>query len=323
MKSIWIAAAAAATLTACGGSGGGNGMGSLSLAVTDAPVDDAEAVVITFTAVELFDGSDNPVQRFELDEPQSIDLLALQGSNSAFLVDGEAVPAGIYEQVRLIIDGQDNASCNAAANSGDHPNYIKFEGDDFRYPLIVPSGSQTGLKVRGPITVAAGGSAAYTVDFDLRKSIAERPQPTTTCYNLRPVLRVVDNAEVGTLTGTVDGELLMSPGCTADVMSGSGAAVYVFTGGDAETGDVGSDNEPLTTALLTPVLNDNDEPTGDFRYEVGFLLAGDYTAAFSCQAGDDDPEADDGLVFEPVANVSIAADQATTQDFTLATEPAP
>jgi hypothetical protein len=320
MKRLWIAGCAALSLAACGGSGGsGDGMGTLKLGVTDAPVDDAEAVVITFTAVELLDGSDNPVQRFDLDEPQSIDLLTLQGSNSAFLVDGEAVPVGVYEQVRLIIDGPAGAACQQAIADPEYPNFITVDGVD--YPLIVPSGAQTGLKVQGPITVAAGGSASYTVDFDLRKSIAERG--VTGCYNLRPVLRVVDNAEVGTLAGTVDGDLLMAEGCTADVMDGSGAAVYVYNGVDAVPGDAGSETPPLTTSLLTPIIDENDAPTGDFSYEVGFLLAGDYTAAFTCQAGDDDPEADDMLVFDPVANVSITADQTTTQDFTLAAEPAP
>jgi hypothetical protein len=172
--------------------------------------------------------------------------------------------------------------------------------------------------VQGPITVAAGGSASYTVDFDLRKSIAERG--ATGCYNLRPVLRVVDNAEVGTLAGTVDGELLMAEGCTADVMSGRGAAVYVYPGADAVTGDAGSDNPPLTTALLTPIVDDSEMPTGNFSYEVGFLLAGPYTAALSCQAGDDNAEQDDMLTFDPVANLSIVANQTTTQNFVLVEE---
>lgn len=311
MKNFLIAGCAALTLAACGGSG--DGMGTLKLGVTDAPVDDADEVVITFTAVELFDGSDNPVQRFELDEPQSIDLLTLQGSNSAFLVDGEAVPVGVYQQVRLIIAGPTNASCNAATADANYPNYITVNG--IRNPLIVPSGAQSGLKVQGPITVAAGNTASYTVDFDLRKSISERG--ATGCYNLRPVLRVVDNAEVGTLAGTVDGDLLMAQGCTADVISGSGAAVYLYSGADAVPGDAGSDTPPLTTSLLAPINDANGAPTGDFSYEVGFLLAGNYTAAFSCQAGDDDPQADDTLRFDPVANVVIQVDTTTTQDFAL------
>lgn len=305
MKTPILALSAALALAACGG-GDGN-TGSISVGVTDAPVDNADAVVVTFTGVELLDSNGNTAESFTLDSPQSIDLLALQGSNSEFLVSGETVVAGSYEEVRLLVDTE-NASCQNL--SAPFASYITIDGTD--YPLVVPSGGSSGLKVKGPITVAAGGNAAYTVDFDLRKSVSERGG--TGCYNLRPVLRVVDNAQVGTLSGRVDGALLADANCTSDPVTGEGASVYVYTGADATPVDVdGSDPDPLSSALLTPT----DDQTGDFTYELGFLLAGDYTAAFTCQAGDDDPEASDTIAFGPVANVTIQADTVTTQDFNL------
>lgn len=306
MRKPILAAGLALALSACGGND--DNTGSLSVGVTDAPVDDAEAVVVTFTAVELLDSNGDTAETFTLDSPQSIDLLALQGSNSEFLVSGETVPAGQYEEVRLLVDTE-NASCQNL--SAPFASYITIDGTDF--PLVVPSGASSGLKVKGPITVAAGGNAAYTVDFDLRKSIAERG--SNDCYNLRPVLRVVDNAEVGTLSGRVDGALLADSNCTADPVSGEGASVYVYTGADVTPVDVdGIDPEPLSSSLLSPA----DDQTGDFTYEVGFLLAGDYTASFTCQAGDDDPEASDPIEFGPTANVTIQADTVTTQNFELA-----
>lgn len=311
MKSLWITALAAA-LAACGG-GDNNQTGSLSLGVTDAPVDDADAVVVTFTGVELLNAAGEAEQTFTLTAPQQIDLLTLQGTNSEFLVEGQEVPVGQYEEVRLIID---SPSCG---ETSDLPSYITVDGTN--YPLFVPSGASSGLKVKGPITVAAGGSAAYVVDFDLRKSIAERGN--TNCYNLRPVLRVVDVAEVGTLSGTVDGELLAQAHCTnTDITTGEGAAVYIYSGADVTPDDVDDvEPEPLTTALLT-AKNDN---SGDFSYEAGFLLAGDYTASFTCNAGDDDPEANNAgegsetttVQFSQTANVVIQADTVTTQDFVL------
>ena len=295
MKTPILALSAALALAACGG-GDGN-TGSISVGVTDAPVDNADAVVVTFTGVELLDSNGNTAESFTLDSPQSIDLLALQGSNSEFLVSGETVVAGSYEEVRLLVDTE-NASCQNL--SAPFASYITIDGTD--YPLVVPSGGSSGLKVKGPITVAAGGNAAYTVDFDLRKSVSERGG--TGCYNLRPVLRVVDNAQVGTLSGRVDGALLADANCTSDPVTGVASAPV-----DVD----GSDPDPLSSALLTPT----DDQTGDFTYELGFLLAGDYTAAFTCQAGDDDPEASDTIAFGPVANVTIQADTVTTQDFNL------
>lgn len=309
MRKLVCSLFAAAVLSACGSDN--DSEGALSLAVTDAPVDGAEAVVVTFTGVELL-GEDGGVrQSFTFDAPQSIDLLALQGDNNQFLIQGEVVPVGVYEEVRLIVDTED-ASCNNP--SGEPASYITIDGVD--YPLVVPSGGASGLKVKGPLTVAAGGSASYTVDFDLRQSIAERG--ATGCYNLRPVLRVVDNAQVGTLAGTVDGALLVDAACTSDPVTGEGAAVYVFSAAGTTPDDVdGTEPEPLTSSLLTPKPDDS----GDFSYEVGFLLEGAYTVALTCQAGDDDPEADDAIEFDPVADVAITADAVTTQDFELIAAP--
>jgi hypothetical protein len=40
--------------------------------------------------------------------------------------------------------------------------------------------------------------------------------------------------------------------------------------------------------------------------------------AFTCQAGDDDAQADDEIAFGAAADVAIVAEAVTTQDFTLA-----
>lgn len=309
-KTLVAAGFGLALLAGCSDSGSG-GTGSLSMGVTDAPVDDAEAVVVGFSGIELLDAQGGVALSFVFDEIQAVDLLEQQGSNQFFLIQDEQVPSGIYEEVRLIVAGAPNASCNAAQSNPNHPSYITVDGVD--YPLIVPSGGQTGLKVRGPITIAAGGSAAYTVDFDLRKSIAERG--ATGCYNLRPVLRVVDNAEVGTLTGSVDPALLANSSCTSNPVTGAGAAVYVYSGANVEPDDFnGSEPDPLTTALLQPELVDG--ALIGFSYEVGFLLEGNYTVALSCQAGDDLPApSNDDIAFIQPGNVEIIRDTVSEFDF--------
>ncbi|WP_161776247.1 DUF4382 domain-containing protein [Polycyclovorans algicola] len=318
-RHIWVAGLGLALLAGCSDSGSGGGTGALSLGVTDAPVDDADAVVVGFSAVELLDADGGVALRFDFDEIQTVDLLEQQGDNQFFLIQDEQIPSGVYEEVRLIVAEQSNASCNAAQANPNRPSYITVDGVD--YPLIVPSGAQTGLKVRGPLTIAAGGSAAYTVDFDLRKSIAERG--ATGCYNLRPVLRVVDNAEVGTLTGSVDPALLADSSCTADPVSGAGAAVYVYSGSGVTPDDFdGTDPEPLTTALLQPEMLDG--ALVDFSYEVGFLLEGNYTVALSCQAGDDLPApSDDDIVFIQPGDVEIIRDTVSEFDFAVIDEEVP
>ncbi|TJY61932.1 DUF4382 domain-containing protein [Sinimarinibacterium sp. CAU 1509] len=304
MKNSLLLLSATLLLCACGGGDSKLHESRLSLSVTDAPVDHADAVVVSFISAELLDASGAVKESFVLDPPLQIDLLSLQGANSAFLIDDAVVAPGVYQEVRLKVDAE-NANCNAV--SPPYASYVTVDGVD--YPLIVPSGGSSGFKVKGPLTVAVGGSVAYTIDFDLRQSIAERG--ATDCYNLKPVLRVVDNATVGTLSGIIDGSLLADSSCTADTATGAGAAVYLFAGAGVTPDDVdGTTPEPLTSALLTATGNDQ------FSYEVGFLPAGAYTVALTCQAGDDDPETDDPITFLRSVDVQVDADSVTTQDFT-------
>ncbi|HKY92288.1 MAG TPA: DUF4382 domain-containing protein [Nevskiaceae bacterium] len=300
---------AAGVLAGCGGGGSDSDSGTLKLAVVDAPIDDAKEVVVSFTAVELLDAGGQVVETIDLNPDVQVDLLQHQGENSFFLIPGETVPAGVYDSVRLIT-ATSNASCNDAG-----PASYLTTLDDVQHPLIVPSGGSSGFKVKGPITVAAGGTGDYTIDFDLRKSIAVRGN--TGCYNLKPVLRVVDNAEIGTLRGTVAASELAASDCNADGVTGQGAAVYVYQGADVIPDDVdGTPSEPLTAGLLTP------DGQGNFSYEVGFLLVGSYTVALTCEAGLDDPEADETLAEDPVdflgvANAAIAVNQDTVVNFPL------
>ncbi len=304
-------------LIGCGGSSSGPNAttGKLSLGVTDAPVDNADAVVISFTGIELLDAQGGVSQSFDLQPPQAIDLLKLQGSNSQLLISDVDVPAGVYQEVRLSVESENSSCQNLVAPFA---SYITINGT--QNPLVVPSGGSSGFKVKGPLTIATGGAASYVIDFDLRKSISQRGG--TGCFNLKPVLRVVDTSQIGSLVGTVDGDLLQDSSCTADVQSGEGAAVYLFAGAGVTPDDVdGTDPEPLSSALL---VAKNDQ-SGDFSYAVGFLTAGDYTAAFSCTAGADDPETNDAGVdpatdtvrFGNAVDVVISVDTVTTADFLL------
>lgn len=299
-------------LTACGGNQ--SPIASLSLGVADAPVDEAQAVVVSIEAVELLDAQGAVAHRVSFEPAVAVDLLQQQGGAQFLLFEGREVPTGTYPELRLTVASQGQASCSQAQADPGHPSYVRVDGVD--YPLIVPSGGSAGLKVSGPIILGQDAEARYTIDFDLRKSIVDRG--ASGCYNLKPVLRVVDNAGAGAVSGSVDAALLADAGCTADPADGSGAAVYVFSGaGIVPEDDDGTAPDPLTTALLTPVV---DGGVTTFHYAAGFLPAGPYTLAFSCQAGDDIPgsagDADDPIVFVGAADVTVQAGATTVHDFT-------
>lgn len=288
-------------MTACGGGSGGDGnknseSGDLSVAVTDAAVDGANRVVVEFTSVEI-KPKDGKSILFELDGPQQIDLLSVQGKEFEPLLVSESVPAGPYNWIRLHINDSD---CNASL-TGSNPagSYIELQ-DGSLEPLHVPSGSQSGLKLNNGFTVAAGGQTNVTIDFDVRKSVTA-PEGQD-CHFLKPSLRLVDNAEVGHIAGSVDLTALDATRCDA------GVAVYLYEGSDVAADDI--DNvaaDPLTSAIVEQVTA---------TYEIGYVLAGDYTAALTCDGELDDPETDDlDVTFESTQNVTVTVDQTVTADF--------
>ena len=152
-RTLLTAALGSVLLTACGGGGDGSS-GSMALRLTDAPVDEATSVIVEFTGVELLRANGAPLL-FTF-EPRRIDLLALQGGDSTTLLNGVTVPAGDYRQIRLQV--------NAGRDASD--SYITLD-DGSMHALFIPSGNQSGLKLTGGFTVPEGGSADFTIDFEV------------------------------------------------------------------------------------------------------------------------------------------------------------
>ncbi|MCP1727159.1 hypothetical protein J2T60_001124 [Natronospira proteinivora] len=282
------------SLTACLGlaacfDGAQNDTGLISVYVTDAPVDEAAAVYVTFTAVEL-QHENGDLERIELDEPRQIDLLRLQGTNSERLLRDASILAGEYEWLRLDI----------LAEPGDMDSFVEME-DGGQHPLHLPEEYREGLKTSQGFEIAEQGILEFTVDFDLRKSLL-KPNNAGDDYILRPELRLVDNDIVGTLQGRVRDDWANLDECTP--------AVYLYEGHEAETGSEGSENPPLTSALVS--LNTSN---GDYRYSFGFLPPGEYTAAFTCDAGWDNPIEDNDIEFLMSLDVEIEEDESTEAHF--------
>jgi len=291
---VWGALAPFAVLSvlaACGGGGGGgSGTGTLTLSITDAPIDEAASVVVEFTGVELKPAGGSRVV-FDFDTPRQIDLLALQGNDSTPLLDGVEVPAGNYNWIRLKVN----------ADEGTLNSYVVLVEGGAQEPLFIPSGGETGLKLVSGFTVAQGGIADFTIDFDLRKSVHDPVGQEG--FHLRPALRLLDNLEVGSISGTVAESLVTDASCT------NGNAVYLYTGNGAVVDDEGSANPPLASALVV-----FDEDSGEYRYEIGFVAEGPYTVAFTCQSADDTPDLDDDIDFVGAADVDVTAGADTQHD---------
>lgn len=295
-------------LSACGGgSSSGGQQTSTRFSITDAAVDGATEVWVSFTGIQVKPAEGSAIQ-FTFDAPKQIDLLTLQGNASEVLLDTTSLPPGHYDWLRLDIDDND---CGVL-EGGDSPtgSYIVLD-DGSSEALHVPSGSESGLKLNDSFTVVANGSSDFTVDFDLRKSVVKPVGQD--CHYLKPRLRMVDNTAVGSIEGTVSAVMVNDPSCLpgeGEESLENGNAVYVFSGAAVTPDDVDGDDDVFTTAAVA--LNGE---SGAYEFAVGFVPEGTYTIAFTCEGELDDPEADDAISFLEAATVEVMADAVTLHDF--------
>jgi hypothetical protein len=312
---ILIVATSTALLAACSSSDGDGGSqaqtGFLKVGITDAPVDMAAAVVVKFTGVEL-KPKGGPAFSIDFATPKSLDLIQLQGEDRALLLDGEEILAGEYEWMRLKVAADPNVA-------GD--SYLQIEQSGAECEMRVPSGDQTGLKLIRGFTIGAGTTTDFTIDFDLRKSIVAPPGQTTivdTCNNqafmLKPVLRIVDNLQVGTIAGDVDPNLIAAQ-CAGSDQDPYPGNVYLFgpipAGEDVTPDDYDGVGDALTSAMVSP---------DTFRYTIGFVPAGNYRVAYTCDLDDTEvdaavpPATGETVEFTPPEGITVTVTPNATQE---------
>ena len=329
MKNNTLAQFALATLTAsvlvaCGGSDSNDDSVSqtatFNLGISDAPIDAAEAVVVCFNAVELT-GQGQPIQYevgVDVEVPAEndlcrdsngdviantigIDLLQFTGSEQTQFLQDATIAAGNYGQLRLVMGEGSYASVD-----------LDGDGTTTDVPVSVPSNE---LKLDG-FTADAGGNLNYTAEFDLRQGMTNPVGQEGFILKPRGV-RLVDNSSVGHLQGSVSEELLLNEtSCEvapADLTTPV-AYIYLYEGVGYELSalaDIGGSEEQQPYAS-TAVYFDG---ASSYDYELGFVSAGEYTAALTCN-GNDDSETDDDISFLHSVDVTIEeSNQPQTVDF--------
>jgi hypothetical protein len=297
----------------CGG--GGAGSSTMNLSIADGPVESASNVVIQFTGVELQPSGGGSSVTFNFSSPMTLDLLTLQNGNAATLLNGATVPAGNYDWIRLLL--------NVGSNGAVAGSYIEINGA--QYPIIVPSGEQTGLKLVQGFTMTANQVANFTIDFVLEQAVTAPPGQMVggvQAYLLRPAMRLIDNVQAGEISGTVALSTLQghTPSCFDSSGNPTTAHVYIFSGSGATLTDIQID--PTTglppaghvNPVVTPPIT-YSSTTQQYSYAQPFLLAGTYTLAVAC--GADDPSTADTLAFVPPTGVTatVMSNQTTTVNF--------
>jgi len=291
-----------ACLAACGTDTGSSGSDSVSsigdglsgdrpgltLRLTDAPFDEAVGVMLTFVEVRMRKKGGGGWVSVDLsDNPPQIDLAALQGTKTTPLLFDKDVPYDDYDELRLIVDTTTPMANMIMLSGGGTPE------------LKIPSGSSSGLKIKGDFTVSDTLPTLLVVDVDLRQSI-KKNGPN---YIMNPVVRLVKGDNFGHSRGIVDPALLTAPSCS-DALVDTFNSVYVYNGHNVTPDDINQKSnknvDPLTTTRIG-----YDAVTSSYLYEAAFLPAGDYTLAFTCNSDLDDLDRNDNLKFFNIQNVTI------------------
>lgn len=284
------------TLAACGNTDSTpstSSSGLLNLAVTDAPVDDAAEVVVVFEGIELKPVGTDPIT-LDLQPVRRVNLLQYRDGETFNLLEQARVQAQEYEWIRLQIRAQENLQDGS---------YIRLR-DGRQFPLFIPSGAESGLKLIRRFTVAQGGVTRLLIDFDLRKSLVSPPGQAPN-WILKPALRLMNRLSVGDLTGTENlVELAASFGLSRNECD---AGLYLFQGHDQTPDDMDGDpTDGLDPIVYLPLDPLRERTVIDYR--VHYLEAGNYTLAFTCDFGiDDDPTSSENGQRFNTRNVVVAA----------------
>ena len=140
---------------------------TLKINLTDAPLD-AEEVNIDLQGVRVNFSNDSSGWTDLAAVPGVYNLLGLQNGLDTLIASG-TVPAGNLKEIRLVLGSN---------------NTIKVNGQV--YPLTIPSGSESGLKLKINKRLSAPMDSLL-IDFDAALSIH---QEGTDDYKLKPVLKI-------------------------------------------------------------------------------------------------------------------------------------
>ena len=256
---IAAAALAALLLASCYG---GNKHG-VSVSLTDSPLDITSDVNVTFSQLEL-SGPDVPVPvTINIAPAATVDLYQLQGGLSQTVASKIQAQPGHYTTLSLtIVADADSGQSSIVLPDGVHILYI-------------PNGVSPKVDIPVDFDYVGGTDVSLTADFDLRKSILPDPNDPTK-YLLIPSIRAVINQQSGSISGEVSTSLVT---CLQP-------AIYVYQG-DVTPTDYDITAAPGRVQPFSSALVGLNSTTGRYDFTVGFLPAGDYTVAFTCDAQQD------------------------------------
>ena len=248
----------------------------VSLSITDAPIVDGEAVegvYITITGIE-YNLNDQWISDTNFTEPKLFNLLELTNGEVAPLSD-LIIDSGTVSQIRFLLDVEAEDVTSKKINPG---CYIIIDSDgiadgiidetDVKYPLFVPSGTQSGFKLTSSFTVPSNGEVEITADFDVRKSVVKKGVKDE--YLLKPTIRLVVNNQAG----SIEGDFIEPSSPTYDSY-----VIFAYNPGDYSSDEISSGSDTSSSfsnsVSSTKIIEETSLEIED-HYILPYLANGEY-----------------------------------------------
>ncbi|WP_057830427.1 DUF4382 domain-containing protein [Colwellia sp. TT2012] len=295
---IAILACLSLFLTACNSDN--KEQAKFSLGLSDAPVDDAEIVMIKIDSIKVINTDESNgkqeilIERFTYEgalvDSIQVNLRDLTGTRQIKIIDeaqGISLDDGVYT-MELNVD--------------DAGSYVVLASNGEKYDIKIPSSRlRLGEFTVHSDAVQVDDKPAYTIEFDLSQSLVLRGNdPAKNGYIIKPHgVRIV--SLYGDISGTVSA-----------INTNLGACmVYLYDGTLTESADLADlfdSNDvsfvgPVPTAIA-PLAATNVDVSGTVdvkgTYSIGFVPEGDYTLALRCNS-----ETDDNILYERLTIPSV------------------
>ncbi len=220
---LWIPAVLFALfLTACGGGGGtgtSSSTGTAQIVLTDAPGSGFDNVFLTVD--EIWFHADNTAGpddagwlRYRLPVPQGVDLARRTNGAVSSMILNQALPAGQYRQIRILLLSNDDAVEHPEHHPYNNAVVVTDNVVTTSYPLEIPETHQEddltamrenrGIPVLGSFQVTAGGTLRLAIDIDIGHDVVKVMRNGQAGYLLKPRPRAIDLDNVGSISGRID-----------------------------------------------------------------------------------------------------------------------
>jgi hypothetical protein len=253
-----------------------NGKYNTEVAMTDAPIDDAnvKAAFITVADVKV-DG-----QSLEGFQKTTIEISSLTNGETQTLGNID-LASGAKSDIVLVLASDTDASGNAPAN------YIVTANDETKALVTVANE----ISINDSFNVEEANDNKMVLDFDLRKAIvAEGSTGYKFVSNseLSNSVRVVNEINAGTISGSVTGD------------SSAKTVVYAYKKGAFSASESQSNGSGVKfeNAVSSTVVSGSD-------FGLHFMEAGDYELHFASYS---DSDSDGKLEFNGLLNATTASD---------------